>query len=809
MKSFLKRIGQVLGDTKVRVLLLVAVILIVIIGVMSYLVIRRVAPPGEQVGARVVAPSRIQAVPGGVTPSEAYLQSLQQYNLQQAQEALKTKGAAVPTIGRGVYIGQPLKQEQPDKAAPKEGCSVEALKRARQAGVTASELKCRGCSAKALKEAGYTASELKAAGYSAKALKDAGFSAKQLRDAGFSAKQLKDAGFTPKQLKDAGYSARALKEAGFSAKQLKDAGFNGKQLKDAGFGAKALKDAGFSAKQLKDAGYNARQLKDAGYSDSDLQNAGFTGQQIADAKKDVDCSLERLKQARQQGVTAAQLVKQGCDDPSKLRQAGYTAGELKDAGFSAAQLKDAGFSAGDLRDAGFSAKQLKDAGFSGQALKDAGFNANQLKDAGFSAAQLSDAGFSADDLSDAGFSPENLSQAGFSGRDLKEAGVSCLTLRNQGYTRGQLIRAGYTAEECGFAEAVPEKVTQKDLTPSQMKQRGMSAKQLKEAGYDCRALLKGNYSQQEVLNAGYTRQECGLAPAEEAAPGAPAAAAMPGPPGEEGLRGELQQIQERQEKMMTQQQRQSMLRRIESAMESRANNLVARWRNVPQHQMVEGEPPKQQAGQGVGQGVGQGPGGGQRGAGQEEITGPTRTIKAGSVMFAILNTPINSDQKNARILATVVQGPLRGSKLMGTFTRQDDRVILKFDRLSVPYAEKSQTIDAYAIDADTARTALASRVNHHYMLRYGSLFAASFMEGLGKTIRQSGSQTTVSQAGITQTFPDLGAGEKALGALGTVGQRYAQNMKKNFTVPPTVYVDAGTGIGVLIMNDVKVPVQPQ
>ena len=40
-------------------------------------------------------------------------------------------------------------------------------------------------------------------------------------------------------------------------------------------------------------------------------------------------------------------------------------------------------------------------------------------------------------------------------------------------------------------------------------------------------------------------------------------------------------------------------------------------------------------------------------------------------------------------------------------------------------------IDAFAIDLATARTALASDVDHHALERWGSLLAASFLEGYG------------------------------------------------------------------------------
>ena len=42
-------------------------------------------------------------------------------------------------------------------------------------------------------------------------------------------------------------------------------------------------------------------------------------------------------------------------------------------------------------------------------------------------------------------------------------------------------------------------------------------------------------------------------------------------------------------------------------------------------------------------------------------------------------------------------------------------------------------------------------------------------------------------------------------ALGKVGQTYSEKMAENFQTPPTVKVASGTGIGLLIMQDVTIP----
>lgn len=180
-------------------------------------------------------------------------------------------------------------------------------------------------------------------------------------------------------------------------------------------------------------------------------------------------------------------------------------------------------------------------------------------------------------------------------------------------------------------------------------------------------------------------------------------------------------------------------------------------------------------------------------------------IKAGSVLFGVLDTAINSDEPGP-ILATIVSGKYRGGKLIGSLqhSAQQETVVITFVQMSLPKRPKSFGVKAVAIDPDTARTALASDVDHHYLLRYGSLFASAFVSGYGKALTQQGSTTTVSPlTGTTTTsYPPLNNREIFLAALGEVGTQWGQVARMNFSTPYTVTVNQGTGVGLLFLSDV-------
>lgn len=194
---------------------------------------------------------------------------------------------------------------------------------------------------------------------------------------------------------------------------------------------------------------------------------------------------------------------------------------------------------------------------------------------------------------------------------------------------------------------------------------------------------------------------------------------------------------------------------------------------------------------------------------QSAATNNLPSITAGSVLLAVLDTAINSDEPGP-VLATVVDGPYKGAKLVGSLqntrslpgTNGPTRVEVIFSTLALPYSKDSVTVNAVAIDLDTARTALASDVDHHYLERYGSLFASAFLEGYGSAVQQQGSTVTNSIfGGSSQSYGDLSGVEEVAVGLGQVGQSWGSQLGEVLSRQNTVTVDPGTGVGVLFLGD--------
>jgi intracellular multiplication protein IcmE len=543
-----------------------------------------------------------------------------------------------------------------------------------------------------------------------------------------------------------GVKASELRCLGCSAAALKASGYSAGELRDAGFGANELKDAGFSPADLRNAGFTLAELKNAGFNDQDLARAGVSNRGLSSAKnKTGECSLENLAAAKKRGANATEFKNKNCDAAS-LRDAGFTAAELKAAGFGAKEFKDAGFTAGDLKNAGFSAKELKDAGFNAKDLRDAGFGAENLKAAGFDAAAL----------------------------------------KNAGYSNGDLIRAGYAPESVYATAATKGAQGAKD-----------------------RMAITANAA--AATPAG---QQVGTVPtsAEGALPSGQQLANLPSMQNEQqpDWQKRLDAARAVQEKQLSAQEYQDRMKQLQQSMSTQANDLVSSWVPIPAQQYVQGTADKAAA-SGTGAGAGAGT---QAAASGEQVNVTTGEaalansdiFKAGTILFAVLDTGINSDEKSP-ILCTIVTGDLKGSKLLGNFERLDQKVVLKFSVLNVPYLKQTVGVNLVAIDPNTAKTAIATDVDNHYLLRYGSLLAANFISGFGQAIQDSASTLTVN-TGTGETFKfngGMSAGKAAEAALGQMGSALSQAVQPIFNRPPTVTVAAGSPLGLLIMSDLALP----
>ncbi len=178
-----------------------------------------------------------------------------------------------------------------------------------------------------------------------------------------------------------------------------------------------------------------------------------------------------------------------------------------------------------------------------------------------------------------------------------------------------------------------------------------------------------------------------------------------------------------------------------------------------------------------------------------------QVFKSGEMYYAIVDTAINSDVSSA-VMATVVTGDFRKTKFIGSFARFDERIVIKFDRAIMPDGTE-HSIEGYAVDPDTTEASVASKVNTHFFSRWGGLIAASFLEGFGEATQFSGAETVNSYLGEPtgqMLFSNYSLAEQSIIAAGKVGERASEIFAENFNRPPTVYLNMGSAIGILLIS---------
>lgn len=181
--------------------------------------------------------------------------------------------------------------------------------------------------------------------------------------------------------------------------------------------------------------------------------------------------------------------------------------------------------------------------------------------------------------------------------------------------------------------------------------------------------------------------------------------------------------------------------------------------------------------------------------------GGATLVRAGTIIPGVLISGLNSDTPGP-VLAQIVSGKLKGARLMGEMKASDSGIVIQFTKLSMIGQPKTFEINAYAIDPNTTSTSLASDVNNHYFLRYGLGLAAAFVSGYGEAVSNQGTTTTVGAMGnVTQTQGNLDNAQITKSAFGKVGQKLGSEIDKDSNKAPTVTVNAGSPLGILVMSD--------
>ena len=841
----LKSIRASLQNGRTRLILLLVVV-IVIFGIVIG-IYKLTSGPSDDTGSQVAGvPSSIQSVPAGGNESQAYLQTLLQSNRQAAQQALATGQSSVATIAQNP--GDQTGDDYTSQAVKSQCCCCDKNGQGgagsqQAAGALVNTLESSGAITPAV------ASELRK-------LSDQGVSTDDYANA---LKQMvADGKLTPAQAKallDAYKTEQnaATQTPGQLANTLLASGKLDTQT------AQAIKD--LDAKNLTPDQYAAALnglVKQGKLSPEDAQKfmAAYQKQQASsDTPAGITSALQgsgaidgatadQLRQLNAQGISpdgyaAAlnKLVRDGKLSPAQAQRlmAAYNKGygqsavttspddvvsALQNSGAidqstanALQKLNSAGLSSDDYAD-GLNdlVKQGKLTSAQAQRLLSA-YNAAQTATSNGGGDQITtptpDA--LASQMASAGqISPQTMSQL----RQLNASGVSPQAYKGQLQQmadNGQLTQAQVDKLATAYAQHKLSAAAG-DTSTGMLDQLQANGSIDPQAANQLKSMLKSNVTPEAYANALKSLVTSGqLDPATAAkllqnyintqSAKLQSGKGIAGLQDQQRLQDLQQQVEAFNQQASEEQQKandetKKMLEQMESSMGGQVSQLVASWKAPSQDMVSSNQDNKNLNANNGGNGGGSG-----AGAGVTPVM-----IKAGTILFAVLDTKVNSDRPGP-VMATIVAGKYKGAKLLGSLqvTPDYERVILSFNMMSMRQWPETVPIKSVAINPDTAQTAIASDVDHHYLLRYSALFASAFLQGYAQAVQNSGSTQVNSFGTVSQTFNKTDTLDKVMIGLGQVGQNAGQAAADTFNRKPTITVDSGVGLGVLFTGNVNQP----
>lgn len=176
---------------------------------------------------------------------------------------------------------------------------------------------------------------------------------------------------------------------------------------------------------------------------------------------------------------------------------------------------------------------------------------------------------------------------------------------------------------------------------------------------------------------------------------------------------------------------------------------------------------------------------------QSQQDNAIRFARAGTMLPAVLITPLNTDTPGP-VIAQVTTGALAGARLLGDMQKNGDSVLIKFNSISKPGWPDSYPVQAVGMDLKSS-TAVASHVNKHYMQRYSSALAGSFLSGLGGAMQQGGILSTIFDGGVQIESKELTTKEAVKRGKGAVLNKLGGELGAYADRPSTVRVEGPAG----------------
>lgn len=179
---------------------------------------------------------------------------------------------------------------------------------------------------------------------------------------------------------------------------------------------------------------------------------------------------------------------------------------------------------------------------------------------------------------------------------------------------------------------------------------------------------------------------------------------------------------------------------------------------------------------------------------------PMTLIHAGAI-YAIKTDIATNTKVGGPIVATILDGPMAGGRLVGTVQRADVVAKHEFRLLSLPGKGISVPVEATSLDSETMSVGAASEVDRHLLTKYVLKPTASALSAIGQAAGRANTTVTVGIGGVTESRGSLTSDEKRAIMIGGASQQIQADVNAMDT-EPTVKVHKGEILGVVFLKDV-------
>lgn len=176
-------------------------------------------------------------------------------------------------------------------------------------------------------------------------------------------------------------------------------------------------------------------------------------------------------------------------------------------------------------------------------------------------------------------------------------------------------------------------------------------------------------------------------------------------------------------------------------------------------------------------------------------------VPAGTIEYGQLLIEANTDAPGP-VMAQVVSGPLRGSRVLGNFQSTDNYLVLNFYTLVMDGID--YPIQAVAIDPDTTLPGVITEIDHRYFKRIILPAAGAFVEGLANAISDSGTTSVyITDSSVTQSTADRDSKEEVASGISEAGEELREILDDEAdNTEPMLRVASGTPLGILFVQPV-------